>query len=223
MSVVDPGCMALTVDRQPEEPLRWASWASPPNAPVCSTLERPSGILSAVAPDPGGLVNDVRPGVSAMSVEQVGIRAGQRCPVTAACGTLADAAALCSCAAMSLVSSAGEIIVLRVAGEVDLSTLPVLQAALTGSLAREPRHLVVDLSGLIFCSVRGATLLVQAGRTAASHGTGYAVTAVPGQVIRVWLLLWPAGDLPIRYPTSAAGVRTAVAASPFTTALEVSL
>ena len=79
MSVVDPGCMALTVDRQPEEPLRWASWASPLNALVCSTLERPSGILSAVAPDPGGLVNDVRLGVSAMSVEQVGMRAEQRC------------------------------------------------------------------------------------------------------------------------------------------------
>jgi hypothetical protein len=49
------------------------------------------------------------------------------------------------------------------------------------------------------------------------------LSIVPGQVIRVWLLLWPAGDLPIRYPTAAAGVRTVVEASPFTTALEVSL
>ncbi len=146
-----------------------------------------------------------------MSVQQVDIGSGQ-CPRVAASAVdrvVQDgASALCSCTATSL--SSGEIIVLRVAGEVDLSTVPVLQAALTDNLKRGPRHLVVDVAGLTFCSARGATLLVEAVRTAAGRGTGYAVTAAAGSLMRIWMLLWPAGDLPIRYPTEAVGVIAAM-------------
>jgi anti-sigma B factor antagonist len=99
---------------------------------------------------------------------------------------------------------------LRVAGEVDLSTVPVLQAALADSLVRGPCHLVVDLAGLTFGSARALTLLVDAGRTAAGQGTGYTVSAASELVIRLWMLLWDAGDLPIRYPTAAAGVIAAL-------------
>ena len=49
-----------------------------------------------------------------------------------------DAAALCSCTATSIPAPAGEVRVLRVAGEVDLLTIEVLQGALTSSLARGP-------------------------------------------------------------------------------------
>src|ERR1700754_3584431 len=80
-----------------------------------------------------------------------------------------DAAAFCSCTVASIPVPAGEVLVLRVAGAVDLLTLPVLQSALTSGLAREPCHLLVDLAELTFCCVRGLSLLVQAGGTAAGQ------------------------------------------------------
>jgi anti-anti-sigma factor len=122
-----------------------------------------------------------------------------------------DAASSCSCSATSIPAPAGEVLVLRVAGEVDLLTIEVLQDVLTSSLARGPCHLVVDLAELTFCSVRGMNLLVQAGRTAAEQGTGYTVTAASHQVNHGWTLLWPVSQLPTRYPTAAAGVASAVA------------
>jgi anti-anti-sigma factor len=126
--------------------------------------------------------------------------------------TRVDAAALCSCSATSIPAPAGEVLVLRVAGEVDLLTIDVLQGALTSSLARGPCHVLVDLVELTFCSVRGMGLLVQAGRTAAEQGTGYSVTAASPQVDRAWALLWPVGE-PTRCSTAAAGVASAVAAA----------
>lgn len=127
--------------------------------------------------------------------------------------TRVDAAALCSCSVTSIPAPAGEVLVLRVAGEVDLLTIDVLQGALTSTLARGPCHLVVDLAELTFCSARGMGLLVQAGRTAAEQGIGYGVTAASHQVDRDWTLLWPISQLPTRYPTAAAGVASAVAAA----------
>jgi hypothetical protein len=46
-----------------------------------------------------------------------------------------DTAASCACTATSIPSPAGEIHVLRIAGEVDLLTIAVLQCALTSGLA----------------------------------------------------------------------------------------
>jgi len=122
-----------------------------------------------------------------------------------------DAAAMCSCTAMSIPAPAGEVLVLRVAGEVDLLTIAVLQGALNSGLARGPCHLLVDLAGLTFCCVRGLALLVQAGRTASGQGTGYSVTAASRQANRAWTVLWPVSELPTQYPTAAAGVAAAVA------------
>jgi anti-sigma B factor antagonist len=123
----------------------------------------------------------------------------------------AAAAALCSCTATSIPSPAGEVLVLRVAGEVDLLTIAVLQGALTCGLARGPCHLLVDLAELTFCSVRGLSVLVEAGRTAAVQGTGYSVTAASRQANRAWTVLWPVSELPTQYPTAAAGVAAAMA------------
>ncbi len=123
----------------------------------------------------------------------------------------ADAASVYSYTEASLSSPAGEIVVLRIAGEVDLSTITALQATLAGNLSRGPCHLVVDLAGLTFCSVQGAALLIEAGRIAADQGAGYTVTSAPGSVIRIWMLVWTASDLPVQYPSAAAGVLAAVA------------
>ena len=121
------------------------------------------------------------------------------------------AVAECSYTAMSIAAPAGEVLVVRVTGEIDLLTVADLRGALTSSLARGPCHLLVDLAGVTFCSAAALGLLVQAGRAAAGQGTGYGVTGASAQVDRAWTVLWPAGELPNRYPTAAAGVNAAIA------------
>lgn len=150
-----------------------------------------------------------------MSVLQVDVRSGRRRGQAAprvhdVQRARVDAAALCSCTATSTPSPAGEVLVLRVAGEVDLLTIAILQDALTSGLARGPRHLLVDLAELTFCSVRGLSLLVQAGRTATGQGTGYSVAAVSRGTNRAWAVLWPVSELPTQCPTAAAGVAAAI-------------
>lgn len=101
--------------------------------------------------------------------------------------------------------AAGDVIVVRVVGEVDLGTIPILQAALDASLDQGPAYLIVDLARMTFCSVRGLDLLTQIGRIAAAAATGYAVTGVLPRINRVWTLCW-GGDRPVHYPSAAAAV-----------------
>jgi anti-anti-sigma factor len=110
------------------------------------------------------------------------------------------------CAIESLPCAAGEIIVLRVSGEVDVCHVPILQAALDAGLDRRPAYLVVDLARMTFCSARGLDLLTQTGRTAAENATGYAVSGVLPQTARVWTLCWDDDRLPVRYRSTAAAV-----------------
>ena len=100
----------------------------------------------------------------------------------------------------SMPGSAGEIIVLRVDGEVDLCTLPILRAGLDDSLDQHPGQLVIDLARMTFCSVRGLDLLTMTGRIAAGNPTGYAVSGASPWLERIWMLCWD-GDLPVRYPS----------------------
>jgi len=118
---------------------------------------------------------------------------------------------MCSCTAVSLPSPAGEVIVVQVAGEVDLSTVAVLRNALSDSLARGPRELIVDLAAMTFCDLDGLRLLVETGATAGGRGIGYAVAGVPTQSGKVWLLLWPPAELPMQFATAAEAVLAAMA------------
>ena len=97
--------------------------------------------------------------------------------------------------------AAGEIIVVRVVGEVDLWTIPILAAALDASLDQRPAYLIVDLAQMTFCSVRGLDLLTQIGRIAAATATSYAVTGVLPHIHRVWTMCW-GSDRPVRYRSS---------------------
>lgn len=124
-----------------------------------------------------------------------------------------SAARCFSCTTESLQCAAGEIIVLRVAGEVDLCTIPILQTALDKSLGQYPAYLLVDLARMTFCSVQGFDLLTQARRSAASKAIGYAVTGVASQIHRVWTLCWY-GDLPISYHSTAAALTAFRATEP---------
>ena len=121
-------------------------------------------------------------------------------------GARGDPAAGCSCNAMSLPSQAGAFIVLRIAGEIDLSSVDTMQAALADALRQLPGLLLVDLAEVGYCGVRALALLVAAGDTASGQGTVYAVSGASDLINRVWTIGWHDGELPTRYPTTAAGI-----------------
>lgn len=119
----------------------------------------------------------------------------------------------CICTTGVLPFPTGEILVLWVAGEVDLATLPVLQGALESSLGRRPAHLVVDIARVRYCSARGLSELVRGSVTAAERGVGFALSGLSPQLDRIWEKLWP-GELPARYCTTATALATLHGATP---------
>lgn len=127
-------------------------------------------------------------------------------------GDREPAPATCSYTTESLLSPTGEILVLRVGGEIDSLTVPELAAAVDGSLDQHPAHFIIDLARLQFCSARGTGLLVRADVTAAERGIGYAISAVPRRLHRIWNQLWQA-EIPPCYPSTAAAVTAIRAAS----------
>jgi len=148
-----------------------------------------------------------------MSVQQDDPHQGRpgRPPRPAPATAHRDLSELCRCSTTSLRSPTGEATVLRVAGEVDVSSLAVLRTALTAALDRHADHVVVDLAELRFCSVRGLTVLAEAGATAAGLGIEYAIGGAPRQANRVWALGWADTELPMRFPTAGDGVLAALA------------
>jgi anti-sigma B factor antagonist len=65
---------------------------------------------------------------------------------------------------------ASGVLVLRVAGEMDLLTMPLLEHHLHSHLDGDHGHVVVDLSGVTFLGVVGLTSLVAAHKTATGRG-----------------------------------------------------
>ncbi len=156
-----------------------------------------------VAPDPG---DDPLPSAGRFAViAQLKHTRPAHTPNPAATSDTSGPAAWCSCTTELLPLSTGDTIVLRVDGEVDLWTLPILQTALDHSLDQHPAHLVVDLTRMAFCSARGLDVLTRSHHTAAEQAIGYAVSGVPPGIDRIWTLCWE-GDLPVRYRSITAAV-----------------
>jgi anti-anti-sigma factor len=116
----------------------------------------------------------------------------------------------CQCSTATLSSPAGDIVVLRVAGEVDLGSFAVLDAALDDVLDRRPDHLIVDLTGLVFCSCRGLTAITQTVRAAAAQGIRYSISGASPLFSRLWPHYWPDGDVPRIHRTTADAVLAAL-------------
>jgi anti-anti-sigma factor len=95
----------------------------------------------------------------------------------------------CSCEFAVEPGPGGDIVVVRVAGEIDMLSLHVLRDALSAAADRNPADLVVDLAGVTFCSVRGYALLADAVRTAQSRNTGFALCGLASHMDRVATLL----------------------------------
>lgn len=112
-----------------------------------------------------------------------------------------------SCITDSFFTPAGEIIVLGIRGEIDLVTLPMLEAALNAHLDQEPAHLIVDLEWVTHCSARGMALLVTTVGYAAGQGVGYAVSGLPAWLDRIWRIFFT-DESPVRYQSAATAVTT---------------
>jgi anti-sigma B factor antagonist len=99
----------------------------------------------------------------------------------------------------------GSIAVLHLAGDIDMLALPLVRAALFTALDTRPGDLVVDLSEVRFCGVRGFALLAAMARTTASCGIGYAVAGMGPHLDRAATQAW-SGQRLRRHPTTAAAV-----------------
>jgi anti-anti-sigma factor len=95
--------------------------------------------------------------------------------------------------------------VLHMAGDIDMLTLPLVCAALTTALNTQPADLVVDLSQVRFCGVRGFVLLAAMARTTATRGIGYAVAGMGPHLDRAATQAW-SGHRLHRHPNTAAAV-----------------
>jgi anti-anti-sigma regulatory factor len=113
-------------------------------------------------------------------------------------------ASRCTCTTTTTISPTGEsIVVFRVSGGPDLSTVGFLPTALTAVCRQPPDHPIVDLAELDFCSASG---LIFDTDTATRAGTRYAIGAVSPQLSRCWDEGWPHSELPTRFATAAVRV-----------------
>ena len=117
-----------------------------------------------------------------------------------------DAGYWCSCSSTVLPSPSGEIALLEVDGELDMASLPAVVAMLHDSLSSPASHIVVSLSGMAFCSVRGAALLFDAGTAAAWCGIGYSISGAPAQLRSRWAVLFPSTRQPVQFRTTERAV-----------------
>ena len=110
-----------------------------------------------------------------------------------------------SCEVQIASGPTGDILVLRLGGEIDRTTLGALDAAVTAAFDRHPHDLVLDLAGVSFCCVRGYAVLSASARTAEIAQMGFAVSGLRRHMRRVMTLLWPERSFP-SYRTAAAAV-----------------
>lgn len=124
-------------------------------------------------------------------------------PITAA--DLLGGAMTCFCEVATELGPGGDVVLLRVAGEIDMLSLAVLRDALGVAMARQPADLVVDLAGVVFCCVRGFLLLAGGARAAQNSGIGYALSGLNPHLDRVATLIGPEPGC-VRYRSVAAAI-----------------
>ncbi len=64
----------------------------------------------------------------------------------------------------------GEHTTVRVAGELDMATAPLLVAEIVALVERRHQHVVVDLAGVTFCDAAGLAAVLDGRRRLAGHG-----------------------------------------------------
>ena len=90
---------------------------------------------------------------------------------------------------VSVSVSSGGTVSIRVAGEVDALSAPVLRQAVDAACAAGCRRVVVDLRGVTFLNVPGLRALAHARAVAAERGTVLTLATSPGHVSRLLQLV----------------------------------
>jgi anti-sigma B factor antagonist len=91
--------------------------------------------------------------------------------------------------------AAGRVVVVRLAGEADLSTLRGLNRLLEAIVEDRPTGLVIDASALTFCDVATVRALVGATDRAARSGAVVGVAGMPPTMERVFAVGWAQSSL----------------------------
>jgi anti-anti-sigma factor len=86
---------------------------------------------------------------------------------------------------LSVVRCAGSAVVVRVYGEVDAFTVPVLETALLTELDARPELLVVDLAGVTWFGVSGLITLIDVQEVAAGTGASIRIAGAAPSVRRL--------------------------------------
>jgi anti-sigma B factor antagonist len=173
-------------------------------------IARPVRTVIQVAPDPGDETKDEsvdpNPG-SAMSVREgeAGV-SGLSSPTGSTTPTIhCSAPSAVSCWNLGIEAGpVGNIVVVRVAGDIDTLTLPLVWGAVITALDNHPADLVVDISEVGFCGVRGFALLAAIARVTTAGGIGYTISGLGRHHERAAYLLWPDQQFPHARSTSAA-------------------
>ena len=106
----------------------------------------------------------------------------------------------------------GDVLVLRASGELDLSTAPILDAAVSAAREEPGVPVVLDLSGVTFVDSTGIRSLIGAAQTLEAEGRAFALLSPADAVVRVLDLT----DLRMRFreiddlePATLSGLRSA--------------
>jgi anti-sigma B factor antagonist len=95
------------------------------------------------------------------------------------------------------VTATAETTIVTARGEIDLAVVGRLRTRLAEETGLAPRALVLDLSGVTFCSARGITELLVAASEAHVSGVPFAIVAAQRAVVRPISVLRLEQTLPI--------------------------
>jgi anti-sigma B factor antagonist len=80
----------------------------------------------------------------------------------------------------------GRDVTLRLVGEIDMSTVPTFDEALTSAVDQAPDRLVIDLSGVEFMDSSGLNALIRARNFLDERGVDLVISRVSEQVRRLF-------------------------------------
>ncbi|SEF37436.1 anti-anti-sigma factor [Amycolatopsis pretoriensis] len=106
-------------------------------------------------------------------------------------------ALLANAPAGTAITTTAERTVVTVTGELDLARTGHLASLLGEELELAPRALVIDLTGLTFCSARGLGVVLDAVSAARAAGVPVAVVAESRAVLRPVRVLGLEAELPL--------------------------
>jgi anti-sigma B factor antagonist len=85
------------------------------------------------------------------------------------------------------VSEPGNMLVLRICGELDIQTRESIEPAVIAALA-SAESVIVDLERLTFCDSHGVAMFIAAHEKAATNGTAFAIRQLPPAVRRLFVI-----------------------------------